>query len=254
MSGIETEGRGHVRLLRFTRPARLNALDAETNAACRDVLRGWSEDDDVRAIIVTGAGDRAFCAGSDLKAMQEAGGEEGGVSIGGLTKDVLLFKPVIAAVNGLAYGGGLEVVLACDIRLAVATARFALPEPKVGLIAGGGGVVRLRDNLPWAVASDVLLRGRVLDAEEALRHGLINEIVEPSVLVDTAWDWAEEIASLAPLAVRATKEAMWRTRGMDLQTALSVEQNYLDLVKRTRDAKEGVDAFVEQRRPDFEGR
>lgn len=254
MSGIETEERNHVRLLRLTRPSRLNALDQETSAACRDVFREWNQDDDVRAIIVTAEGERAFCAGSDLKAMDELGGEPDGVSIGGITKDVLVFKPVIAAVNGLAYGGGLEIVLACDLRLAVPTARFGLPEPKVGLIAGGGGAVRLRDNLPWAIAADVLLRGRVLDADEALRYGLINEIVDREDLIETAWQWGNDVASLAPLAVQATKETMWRTRGMDLPTALSVEQNYLDLVKRSDDAREGVDAFVQRRQPEFKGR
>lgn len=253
MSDIEIESRGHTRLLRIARPSRLNALDQEASAASRDAFRRWADDDDVRAIIITGEGNRSFCVGSDLKAMRGTG-ERDRVSIGGITKDVLVFKPVIAAVNGLAFGGGLEIVLACDLRLAVPTARFGLPEPKVGLIAGGGGTARLQDNLPWAIAADVLLRGRVLDADEALHFGLINAIVEPDKLIPTAWEWANEVASLAPLAIQATKEAMWRSRGMDLQTALSVEQNYSDLVKRSEDAKEGVHAFIEGREPEFRGR
>lgn len=254
MTGVRVETRGGVRLVRLERPERLNALDRATSAACRDVFAEAARDDDIRVVIVTGSGDRAFCAGSDLKAAHEAGSERADVSIGGITKDVALFKPVIAAINGLAFGGGLEIVLACDLRIAVPTATFAAPEVKVGLIAGGGGVVRLADNLPWAIASEMLLRARVLTADEALRFGLINAVVEPDELLSTAWRWAAEMAAFGPLALRTSKEAMWRTRGTDLFTALEVEERYSDIVKLSADAKEGIDAFVEKRPARFEGR
>lgn len=248
---IETEGRGSVRLLRINRPERLNALDEATNSACKDFFQAAAEDEAVRATIVTGTGDRAFCAGSDLKA---GANQPVKYSVGGITKDVHLFKPVIAAVNGLAFGGGLEIMLACDLRIAVPTATFAVPEVKVGMFAGGGGAVRLAYNLPWAIASEMHLRGRILDAEEALHFGLINAIVDPDELLPTAWGWAEEVANNAPLAVQATKEVQWRSRGMDLISALEVEQQYSTIIKASEDAKEGVEAFIEKRSPSFVGR
>lgn len=248
---IETEQRGHVRLLRINRPDRLNALDYKTNVACKEFFREANEDPDVRVIIVTGTGDRSFCAGSDLK---DGANESTDTSVGGITKDVHIFKPVIAAVNGLAYGGGLEIMLACDLRVAVPTARFAVPEVKVGLFAGGGGTVRLAYNVPWAIASEMHLRGRALGAEEALRFGLINAIAEPENLLDTAWEWADEMASYAPRGMRAAKEVQWRSRGMDLVSALEVEQEYSRGVKASQDATEGVTAFVEKRPPVFTGR
>lgn len=247
---IETEQRGHVRLLRINRPDRLNALDYKSNVACKEFFREASADPDVRAIIVTGTGPRAFCAGSDLKA---GANESTDTSVGGITKDVHIFKPVIAAVNGLAYGGGLEIMLACDLRLSVPTARFAVPEVKVGLFAGGGGAVRLAYNVPWAIASEMHLRGRALDAKEALQFGLINAVVEPYDLLPTAWEWADEVASYAPLGIRAAKEMQWRSRGMDLIGALEIEQEYSRGVKASQDAQEGVDAFVAKRPPVFTG-
>ena len=247
---MEVEQRGAIRMLRINRPDRLNALDEESNRACKEFFEGVRDDPEVRAAIITGTGDRSFCAGSDLKAGANSPMK---VSVGGITKDVHIFKPVIAAINGLAFGGGLEIVLACDMRIAVPSATFAVPEAKVGLFAGGGGAVRLAYNLPWAIASEMHLRSRVLGAEEALHFGLINKIVEPDELIDTTWRWAEEAASHAPLALAAAKEVQWRSRGMDLMSALAIEEEYSTRIKTSKDAAEGVEAFQQKRTPRFTG-
>jgi len=247
-NGVVVEARGHVRLLRLARPEKLNALDPMTSIRCRDFFRAAADDPDVRAVIVTGTGDRAFCAGFDLSTVAAGAFEQWDVSIGGLTKDVLFPKPVICAVNGLAYGGGCELVLASDLRVAVPSATFAFPEVRHGLIAGGGGTVRLPDQIPWAVASEMLLRSRILRADEALTYGLLNAVVPAADLMDTAWAWAEDLAERSPQALRYTKESMWRSRGMDMVNALELEERYSALVQRSDEAKRGVDAFVRRQR------
>jgi enoyl-CoA hydratase/carnithine racemase len=229
------------------RPDRLNALDAAANERLVDVWTQLHADDSVRVCIVTGTGDRAFCAGSDLKAAAEGSVVLDPAPVGGLTKGQPFFKPVVAAVNGLAYGGGLELMLATDLRIAVPAATFALPEVRWGLIAGGGGLVRLPFNLPWAIASEMVLRGRVLTADEAWRFGLINAIVEADKLMATALDWAREIAELSPIACRTSKETMWRSRGMDPDAALLFEERMSYAVQMQPDAAEGLTAFAARR-------
>ncbi len=246
--GMVVEARGYVRLLRLARPEKLNALDRATSIRCRDFFRSAAEDPDVRVVIMTGSGDRAFCAGFDLSTVESGAFDQWDVSVGGLAKDVLFPKPVICAINGLAYGGGFELVLASDLRVAVPSASFALPEVRHGLIAGGGGTVRLPDQIPWAVASEMLLRSRVLHADEAMAFGLVNAVVAPPELMDTAWAWAEELAERSPQALRYTKESMWRSRGMDVINALELEERYSALVQHSDEAKRGVEAFVKRRR------
>lgn len=233
---------GPVALITLDREERLNALDDDANADLRRIWLTLNEENSVRAVIITGAGERAFSAGFDLRAAA-SGYELDPPPIGGFTKGLPFYKPVIAAVNGLAYGGGLEIVLASDLRYAVPDATFALPEVRWGLLPGGGGTVRLPRNLPWAIAADVIFGGRVLTAEEAERFGLINGVVEREQLLEVALAKARAIAELGALAVRTAKESMWRSLGMDPDSALRFEERMSYSVQMSDDAKHRVQSF-----------
>jgi enoyl-CoA hydratase len=165
-----------------------------------------------------------------------------------------LWKPLIAAINGMALGGGLELVLACDIRIAAEHARFGSPEVAVGLLPGWGGTQRLPRVLPWAKAAEILFMGRPIDAQEAYRIGLVNKIVPPEQVMPTAREWAEIISQAAPLAVRATKEAMLKGVSMSLEQGLQLENTLLKYLLGTEDFNEGITAFAEKRKPTFRGR
>ncbi len=247
---IEVETRGRTAVVTLNRPERLNALDEEHNSRLLKVWRELAASSSIRAVVITGAGDRAFSAGFDLKSVAD-GYPLDPTPVGGLTKGIDFWKPVIAAVNGLAYGGGLEIVLASDLRVAAAHATFAVPEVRWGLIPGGGGAVRLPYNVPYAIAADMVLRGRVLSAEEALRFGLVNAVVPAEDVRDTALEWAQQVAEMGPLAVRTAKETMLRTRGMDIPNALRLEERMSYAVQVSEDAAEGVRAFAGRRQPRF---
>jgi len=165
-----------------------------------------------------------------------------------------VWKPFIAAINGIAYGGGCELALACDLRIASENARFAQPEVRVGALAGGGGTQRLTRFIPRCKAAEMLLMAKVIDAQEAYRIGLINEIVPLEKLMPTAIEWAETICEMAPLAVRATKEAMIRGGDMSLDDGLRLEKLLFGQVTATEDFEEGVRAFREKRSPVFRGK
>jgi len=238
----------YVATLVIDRQDRLNALDPDTSVEMREFWERVRTDPKIRVAIVTGAGAKAFSAGFDLK--HAIGGYElDMVAVGGLTKEISMYKPVIAAVNGLAYGGGMELMLACDLRIAAPHATFAVPETRWGLIPGGGGCVRLPYQLPWAIANEMILRGRVLDAEEAARWGLVNEVVPAERLRETAREWAVEIAGRGPLALRTAKEIIWKTRGMDPDAGLRFEERFSYGVQASEDGLEGVRAFNEKRDP-----
>jgi (E)-benzylidenesuccinyl-CoA hydratase len=244
---IRIDRDGPVALITLDRQERLNALDDAANAELRRIWLRLDEEDSVRAVVVTGAGERAFSAGFDLKAAAD-GYALDPPPIGGLTKGVPFYKPVIAAINGLAYGGGLEIVLACDLRYAVPDATFALPEVRWGLLPGGGGTVRLPRNLPWAIAADVIFGGRVLTAEEADRFGLINGVIEREQLLDVALAKARAIAELGALAVRTAKESMWRSLGMDPDSALRFEERMSYAAQMSDDAQQRVKSFANRER------
>ncbi len=260
MDGIRIERRGGTLELTIDRP-KANAIDSATSRAMGEAFIAFRDDPELRVAIVTGAGDRFFSAGWDLKAYvagdpgdPEAFGPGG---LAGLTELFDLDKPVIAAVNGYAAGGGFELVLACDLVVAVPTARFSLPEVKLGLIADSGGIFRLPRRMPRPLAMEMLLTGDPIDAVEAERWGLVNRVAEPAELLPAARELATRIEAAAPLATRAAKATLAATEG------LTVEQGFAalragrvpayDRALASADAEEGPRAFAEGRDPVWRG-
>ena len=247
-----------VALITINRPERLNAMDAEHYKGLSDAWQRVRDDETVRVAIVTGAGERSFTTGADIKSFVAAppGLEEMWLT----QKDQLLnrglevWKPVIAAVNGYCLGGGMTLLLATDIRLAAPHATFSLAEVKRGVIAGNGGTQRVLSQLPYAIGMEMVLTGDAMDAETAARWGLVNRVVPAERLMDEAMAVARKIAANAPLAVQAAKELAIRARDMPLSTGLRFEQVVNRLLQFTEDAAEGPEAFAEKRPPAFQGR
>jgi enoyl-CoA hydratase len=235
----------------------MNALDVETLSELRDRLVEVRKDDSVRVIVVTGGGDRAFAAGADIKYMSALSVEEA-KEWGGLGHEVgqlleIAPKASIAAINGFALGGGCELALACDLRYAATTAKLGQPEVNLGIFPGWGGTQRLARVCGLGVAKDLILTGRVVDADEALRIGLVNGVFEPEVLMVKALDVARTIASKGPLAVAAAKVAINHALQGDHVENLQAEADSFGELFSSNDAKEGMTAFVEKRAPDFTG-
>lgn len=256
---VRTEVAGQVLTITLDRP-KANAIDAPTSRALYAAFNRLREDQDLRVGILTGAGERFFSAGWDLKAA--AAGEPtdadwGPGGFAGLTEFFDLGKPVIAAVNGLAIGGGFELALAADLLVAVDHAQFALPEAQLGLVADAGGLLRLPAWLPRAVCRELLLTGRRMDAAEALRWGLANAVVPAQDLRPTALRMAEAVCACAPLSVAATLEVLRETEGQTiregLQTMRSGRLTAYPRVAASADAREGPQAFVERRPPRWQG-
>ena len=246
-----------IALITINRPERLNAMDAEHYQA---LSRAWCtvrDDPAIRVAIVTGAGDRSFTTGADIKSFLTT---PPGLAEMWLTqRDQLLnrglevWKPIIAAVNGYCLGGGVTLMLATDIRIAASHATFSVAEVKRGIIPGNGGTQRILDQLPYAVAMEMLLTGDGIDAVAAERWGLINKIVPQEELLATAFAYARRIAVNAPLAVQAAKELAVRSRDTDIATGLRIEAVINRMLSFTEDAKEGPAAFAAKRAPNFKG-
>ena len=268
MSVLLTEIRGHVAYLTMNRPQVRNALSPELMVR---LARAWPElgaDDRVRAVIVTGAGDKAFCVGADLgrlipllsgaRAPEDEWDREiierPEVIEQAMLKNIGFFKPVIAAVNGFCVAGGMELMLACDLRVAAADASFGLQEVKWGIAPLGGGVSRLPRQMPWCRAMEVLLTGNRFDAQEASRLGLINYVVPGEQLMAKAEELAAAIGENGPLAVRAIKEGALRCAGTTLEEAFAIELALRPIIENSEDAREGPRAFMEKRKPVFKGR
>ena len=239
-----------------------NAIDAVTSRRMGEVFAAFRDDPDLHVAIVTGAGDRIFSAGWDLKAAVEKGESEdtdqGVGGFAGLTEMFDLYKPVIAAVNGLAIGGGFELVLACDLVVAAEHAEFALPETAVGVVADTGGVQRLPRRIPYHIAMELLLTGRRMSATEAVHHGLVNAVTPKNRAMDRARELARVIAAGAPLSVRATKELVRGTEMMSIEEAMRAIHArafpiYAAMLK-SEDRAEGPRAFAEKRKPVWKGR
>jgi len=254
---IDLERRGAVALVTINRPERMNALDAEHYRALSEAWIAIRDDRAIRAAIVTGAGDKAFCAGADLRNVIPNPPPPGEMWLTQrellLNRGLEVWKPVIAAVNGWCLGGGMTLLLATDIRLATASARFGLPEVKRGIVPGNGGTQRTLAQFPYPIAMELLMTGEPIDAAAAERWGLINRIVDPGDLLAAAFRCAETIAANAPLAVQAAKELALRSRDVDLATGLRMEQMFNRFLMTTADAAEGPRAFAEKRKPNFSG-
>jgi enoyl-CoA hydratase len=253
---IESSREGGVAVLTINRPDALNAFDVETLTALRDELREVAEDPEARVVVLTGAGDRAFAAGADIKYMSGLDVDEAkewgelGQEVGRLLETMP--KPTIAAVNGFALGGGCELALACDFRYAASTAKLGQPEVNLGIIPGWGGTQRLARVCGLGVAKELIFTGRVVDADEALRIGLVNGVGDP--VLDKALETARLLASKSPIALRLMKELANRALGGDHAANLSSESESFGELFASYDAKEGMTAFVEKREPAFEGR
>jgi crotonobetainyl-CoA hydratase len=256
MSGVRTEVRGAVLEVTIDRPP-ANAIDAATSRELGEAFATLRDDPNLRAGIVTGAGDRFFSAGWDLKAAAAGDDEDfGSGGFAGLTELFDLDVPVIAAVNGLAVGGGFELALACDLIVAVPDAELFVPEVNLGFVPDAGGVVRLPRRLPRAVALELLLTGRRMGADEALRHGLVNRVVERDDLMSTAREFADRIAAAAPLATRAVKAVVRAAEGLGAEeayAAMRATPAYRSMLA-SEDADEGPRAFAEGRPPVWRGR
>jgi enoyl-CoA hydratase len=255
---VLAEQRGAVRILRLNRPEARNALSPELIGELGVALDAAVADDAVRAVVLTGTGDRAFCAGMDLRAFAEgrtARREGGGDPMGAFGKFIRdsIPKPIIGAAQATAVAGGFELLLACDLIVASSAAQFGIPEAKRGLFAAGGGVF-LSKRIPLAQALELGLTGDLISAERALQMGLINQVVAPERVLDAAIALAERITENGPLGVAATKELMRLAASGTLDEAAKRQAVLQPKVFGSEDAKEGSLAFVERRKPNWKGR
>ena len=247
---------GRVLHVTLNRPQVLNALHPPAHFELAQIFDAFAEDADLWIAVVRGVGERSFCTGTDLKVRAEQGRDEyPATGFAGLTRRFDLDKPVVAVVNGLALGGGLEIALACDLIIAAEHARFGFPEPRVGLAAMGGGIHRLVRQLPDKIAMGLLLTGRQFSAQEALAFGLVNEVVPAGKLDSVVRTWVEEMLACAPLALRATKQVARRNLDfLTLAEALRGDYPAATAMLNSDDAEEGPRAFAEKRVPLWRGR
>ncbi|UWU79402.1 enoyl-CoA hydratase-related protein [Bradyrhizobium huanghuaihaiense] len=258
LANVLYETRGAIACVTVNRPKVLNALNVATWQDLSTAFEDAKSDPTVRGVILTGAGDKAFIAGADIGGLAQATAidAERSSRFGQQVLDLIenLGKPVIAAINGFALGGGCETAMACTIRIAVEHAKFGQPEVKLGLLPGGGGTQRLPRLIGKGRALQLILSGGIISAQEAYRIGLVNEIVPASDLIPRAEAILSEIAANAPLAVKFALEAT--NKGMDTSQSegLALEASYFGLCAGTEDKKEGTSAFLEKRAPQFHGR
>jgi crotonobetainyl-CoA hydratase len=250
--------RGHLAIVTLNRPEVLNAVNGDMTRQAGEVLEEIDGDPDIRVAIITGSG-RAFCAGADLKAIASGAPGQRPVSawgFAGITQHVIS-KPLIAAVNGLAYGGGLEIAMSCDLIVASSSASFGLPEVKRGIIAGAGGLVRLAEQIPPRLAMEIAITGDPISAPRAAELGLVNAVTEPDRLMDEAVALAGRITANAPLAVQSSKRVLQRIVGTarpEEALAWALTSVEAAAVRTSQDAREGPRAFAEKREPVWTGR
>ena len=255
---IKTETADHTALVTITREKALNALNREVLEELRTTFQDLSGDAQVRSVILTGAGDKAFVAGADIAAMSKMSPEQaaGFAALGHSAMDAVqnCKKPVIAAVNGFALGGGLELALSCDFIYASEKAKFALPEVSLGLYPGFGGTQRLSRAIGPNRARELVFTGRIIGASEALAWGIVNQVLAPESLLETARKTAAEINKKGPIAVQLVKRVINEGKDEPLQSGLDLERKVFPDCFATEDLKEGLAAFMEKRAADFKGK
>ncbi len=246
---------GRIAIMTINRPEAMNALNADVSREMREAMIDFRDNNDLWVAIITGAGDRAFSAGADIKNFRPATQEDmERVRDATPVRADTIWKPFIAAINGYALGGGLEMAMTCDIRIAAEHAQLGQPEINIGFMPGAGGTQRLPRFVPRAIAAEILLTGNRITAQEAYRIGLVNKVVPLDKLMDTAKEIANTICSRGPLGVRASKEAMIRGYDMVLEEGLKLESQLATHIRTTDDFMEGARAFVEKRPPDYKAK
>lgn len=245
----------HIALIQLNRPKELNALNLQLMGELRDALKQLDQEDEVRVIILTG-NERAFAAGADIKQMAGKGTIDMWKVDQFSTWDQInkTRKPIIAAVSGFALGGGCELSMTCDMIIASETAKFGQPEIKIGVMPGAGGTQRLTKALGKAKAMELVLTGKFISAEEAMDYGLVNKVVPVEFYLEEAVKLASEIAAMSPIAVQMAKESVKRSFEVPLEEGLHFERKNFYMLFSSEDQKEGMNAFVEKRRPDFKGK
>ena len=264
MTDIRYEHHGRVRLITIDRPAKMNSLDFEANDRLVEAWKTFDADDGAQVAVITGAGAQAFCAGADLKTYTMAFARRpapefrsrftNGLGFAGITRSLHIDKPIVAAVNGYAISGGFELALACDIRFCSPNAEFALQDVKWGFHACDGGLIRLPQIVGMGHAMEIILSGERIDAEHAFRIGLVNRIVPQAELLGHTLNYAEMLASRAPLPQRFAKEVIRRSMGVTLDEGLRMESASFHDIGQTEDLQEGTTAFRERRPAQFKGR
>ncbi|MEZ5565214.1 MAG: enoyl-CoA hydratase-related protein [Gammaproteobacteria bacterium] len=261
---IRFEKRERIALITIDRPEADNAFDPTLSREITEAWIAFRDDPALWVAVLTGAGHRAFCAGADLGALREfyrsltpldrRQRAETQPGLGGLTRNLDVWKPIIAAVNGDCFAGGLELALACDIRLASPNASFCLNETSRGVMHGGGGSQRLPRLIPVGIALEMIFTAKAIDAAEAWRIGLVNQVVPSAELLDAALEMANRICANAPLPVQLAKLAVWKGLDLPLADGLRLESTLSESVRQTEDMQEGIKAFLEKRQPQFKGK
>jgi enoyl-CoA hydratase/carnithine racemase len=258
---IKVERKDHVTIVTINRPEVMNSISPPTSVELDNAFNAFADDPEAWICIVTGAGEKAFSAGNDLKFQATHGkekmqeimkGVKGGFA--GITARFNCYKPFIAAVNGLALGGGFEIALACDVIIASDNAFFGLPEPRVGLIPGAGGVHRLPRQIPYHLAMNMIMTSKRITPQEAMQYGIVAEVVPLADLMTTAEKYAAEILKGAPLCIRACKEATLKGLTVTLEEAMSTTYPGQMAMYQSEDFIEGPKAFAEKRPPQWKGR
>jgi enoyl-CoA hydratase/carnithine racemase len=254
---IEYRKKDKIAFIIINRPEALGAMSVKGSEELHNALVDFRDDDDLLVGIITGTGKKAFCSGVDTKEMLhfvKQNANKPWQRPASITRGLDIWKPIIAAINGLTLGGGLEIALACDIRVASENARFGLPEVKIGVFPGGGGTQRLPRLIPPGLAAEMIFTGKMIDAQEAYRIGLVNRVVPLDELLPVSEEIAEDICEAGPLAVRTAKEVMIRGMGMTLEEGLQLEMMSTPGIFCSQDFKEGIKAFAEKRKPRFKGK
>jgi enoyl-CoA hydratase/carnithine racemase len=253
---IEYEKEGKLAIFTINRPEAKGSLNVQAFTELRDTFIDFRDDDKLLVGIITGTGSEAFCSGVDIKdflPFLKRTADKPWQIPETIMRGLEIWKPIIAAINGMALGGGFELALACDIRVASENASFGLPEVTLGAFPGGGGTQRLPRIIPLPLAAEMLFTGKRIDAQEAYRIGLVNRVVPQDKLMPTAKEIAEAICRAGPLSVRAVKESMLRGISMRLEDGLQLENYFTQYITSTRDFIEGTSAFMEKRKPVFRG-